>query len=161
MAAGEFAGFVCLWEQNATRAAPTAFTSLPDNWAAQPKSVFLHQLLELTYLSPCPTRFYCPEGSLVPLPCPKNFYCSGQSSEPTVCPPNHYCPEEADAPLPCPAGYICPGGNADPSTCPSGSMVNLQPSSCCCLHSCFVQKQLQFLQNFNLPQSLAVGFLEY
>lgn len=86
--------------------------------------VDLWRSIALGPLIPCPSGYFCPEGSTAAEPCPVMFYCPSQSAEPISCPALHYCPEQSDVPQRCPKGYFCPESSAEPIACPAGTRVS-------------------------------------
>ena len=57
----------------------------------------------------CPTGYYCPEGSIIPLGCPAGYYTElDNQAECTECPEGYYCLENSTTYLDtiCPAGMV-------------------------------------------------------
>ena len=103
---------------------------------------------------PCPAKFYCVFGAVVPTPCPPGTYCSGGNAVPSACGAGTHNVQEAQAQCyPCPAGFFCSMGTIDyavgsfylnvvnisvlsrPFTCPAGhfcseAMISLDNGSC-------------------------------
>ncbi len=61
----------------------------------------------------CPTGFYCPVGTAVPLPCAAGTYnfVTGQATC-AQCPAGYHCGQNTTDPTsdPCPPGHFCPPG---------------------------------------------------
>ena len=74
----------------------------------------------------CKEGFFCPEEVEVKFPnpsahpCPSGYYCGNGTSVPKGCPPGTYQPSISQATcLPCPAGKLCRGNTSIPEPCPA------------------------------------------
>ncbi|CAK8677709.1 unnamed protein product [Clavelina lepadiformis] len=76
---------------------------------------------------PCPTGFWCPEGTANPRACPAGTYnnLDGQA-ECFTCPAGFYCPENSTdySSFICPRGSYCPNGTGNALSCPAGTFNN-------------------------------------
>jgi hypothetical protein len=74
----------------------------------------------------CPSGFYCPTGSSVPVNCPVGAFCTLGSGNWSLCLPGSFCAGNSSLPSGtgnCAAGYYCPSGStiATAQICPAGS----------------------------------------
>lgn len=97
----------------------------------------------------CPSGFFCPKGSSVPLPTPKGHFTKYEGSiEPTVCLPGFYAPTiENKECFPCPPGAEClEEGLSTASLCPPGTYRgSLEDDGVSCLNC----PQGSWSQNWN------------
>jgi hypothetical protein len=104
----------------------------------------------------CPSKFYCPLGSVEYTACPAKYFCPANSMNATLCTPGGFCPPDSASPVTCPPGYYCPGGTLKPISCYRGEHLIVSHLILCIL--IFIEILVYFEQSkfhgYSSPPSL-------